>query len=268
MENGQVPLWARPAVTAVEQSLAARGISASSIGRDSLFNAIIQAAMPIATADASYKQDANKTNYTAKVNAIMSDVSTKNAALQFNATTENQAEQFRVQMQAQVDEQNASRQDALSQFNANLETQVSLENASQQNAMIQFSANLDNQRDQFNATMSAQIAQANVQWRRQMNTANTAGANAVNQANAQNAFNLSNQALTNLWQEFRDEAQWYFLADESTKDRRAQLEASVLARESSTADEIGTFLGTLDIDKDDIVDGVSAAWDWGQNLFN
>ena len=315
MENGEVPMWARPAVTQVEQALAARGISASSIGRDSLFNSIIQSALPIATADATHEQDANKTNYTAQVNALMSDVSTANAALQFNATTQNQAEQFRVQLKAQVDEQNAARADALSQFNAAAEvdinkfnaqqetaiqlenakrleqlsqfnaeqsnslsvenartrtavaeanaernTRVSEVNAASRNAMTQFTENLDNQRDQFNSTMSAQISQATVQWRRQMNTANTAGQNAVNQANAQNAFNLSNQALTNLWQEVRDEAQWSFLASESTKDRRAQLEASVLARESSTASEIGKFLGDLDINADYIVDGVKDGW--------
>ena len=42
MENGEIPPWASPAVAAVEQMLAARGLSASSVGRDALFNAIIQ----------------------------------------------------------------------------------------------------------------------------------------------------------------------------------------------------------------------------------
>ena len=93
-----------------------------------------------------------------------------------------------------------------------------------------------------------------------MNTSNTAGDNAVNQANAQNAFNLSNQALTNLWQQSRDEAQWSYLADEGTKDRRAQLEAAVMAREASSAEEIGKFLGAIDVDGDDIVDGVTSGW--------
>ena len=48
MENGEIPPWANPAVTQVEQMLAARGLSASSVGRDNLFNAIIQSALPIA----------------------------------------------------------------------------------------------------------------------------------------------------------------------------------------------------------------------------
>jgi hypothetical protein len=48
MENGEIPVWARPAVASVEAMLARRGLSASSVGRDNLFNAIVQSAMPIA----------------------------------------------------------------------------------------------------------------------------------------------------------------------------------------------------------------------------
>jgi hypothetical protein len=52
MENGDIPTWANPAVAAVEQMLAQRGLSASTVGRDNLFNAIIQSAVPIAQANA------------------------------------------------------------------------------------------------------------------------------------------------------------------------------------------------------------------------
>ena len=52
MEDGNYPTWALPAISAVEQMLARRGLSASTVGRDNLFNAIIQAALPIAQANA------------------------------------------------------------------------------------------------------------------------------------------------------------------------------------------------------------------------
>ena len=48
LEDGTVPMWAQPAISAVNQNMAARGLSVSTVGRDSLFNAIIQSAMPIA----------------------------------------------------------------------------------------------------------------------------------------------------------------------------------------------------------------------------
>ncbi len=56
MEDGKTPLWARPAVAAVEQNLARRGLSVSSVGRDALFNAIIQTALPMAQSNAQALQ--------------------------------------------------------------------------------------------------------------------------------------------------------------------------------------------------------------------
>ena len=52
IEEGEIPTWARPAVAAVESMLAQRGMSASTVGRDALLNAIIQSAMPIAQSNA------------------------------------------------------------------------------------------------------------------------------------------------------------------------------------------------------------------------
>lgn len=245
MEEGNVPLWARPAVAKVEQQLASRGISASSIGRDSLFNAIIQAAMPIAQQDATFEQDAYKTMYQSKVQAVLSDVNMEFAAKQFNANSKNQAKQFSAQLKTQVDLQNAARKDAMLQFNAQVKMSSEQFNASQVNSMTQFEAQLQNQRDQFNASMATQIEQSNVQWRRQVNQINTAGENAVNQANVQNAFNLSNQALTFLWQEMRDNAQWEFQATQAEKDRKAQIEASILANETAMGGEIGKTIENI-----------------------
>ena len=56
MEEGQTPAWARPAVAAIEQQMAQRGLSASTVGRDALFNAIIQSALPIANSNAQALQ--------------------------------------------------------------------------------------------------------------------------------------------------------------------------------------------------------------------
>ena len=266
MEEGNIPMWARPAVAKVEQALAGRGISASSIGRDSLFNAIIQAAMPIAQQDATFEQEANKEVYNAKVNAIFEDTKIEFAAKQFNAKSKNEAAALMAQLGTQVSMANADRADRMAQFNTDQGNQTERYNAGQANQMTQFQANLDNNREQFNSNMSAQIDGATLQWRRQMNSANTAGVNAVNQANVQQAFNLNNQALSNLWQEQRDQAHWMFQASENEKNRQAQLEAAVLSRESSTAGEIGGFLEGLDINGEDILNGVSDAWDWVSGL--
>ena len=56
MDEGTPPAWARPAIAAVEQKMAMRGLSTSTVGRDALFNSIIQSAMPIAQSNAQALQ--------------------------------------------------------------------------------------------------------------------------------------------------------------------------------------------------------------------
>lgn len=333
MENGDVPMWARPAVTKVEQSLAARGIGASSVGRDSLFNAIIQSAMPIAQADANFEQDANKTGYQARVNAIMSDSAQEFAARQFNASSINQRNQFISGLQAQVDQQNAARKDSMSQFNASeknrinqfnvqqtnetsrfnvseanrvelanaqqqsatslanaqletqvsmanadaatrtslanaqQKTQVSISNAQMANDMAKFTVGLEAQRDQFNTQQANLIAQADVNWRRSLNTAETAGINAANQANVANAFNLTNQAQQNIWQESRDYAHWAETANENMIARKHEGAMRILlASEASAAAEAQADAGKTSIwdsAKEQLVQrGIDSAIDW------
>jgi hypothetical protein len=56
MEEGKTPAWARPAVAAIEKQMAQRGLTASTVGRDALFNAIIQSALPMAQSNAQALQ--------------------------------------------------------------------------------------------------------------------------------------------------------------------------------------------------------------------
>jgi len=90
IENGNIPPWAAPAVAQVEQMLASRGMSASTVGRDSLFNAIIQSALPIAQSNAqaiqsSVAQQKNIEAAVAEANAQRAQqTATQNAQNVFN----------------------------------------------------------------------------------------------------------------------------------------------------------------------------------------
>jgi len=64
MESGTIPMWAKPAVAAVEQGLASRGLGVSTVGRDALFNSIIQTALPIAQSNAQALQNNAAQNLT------------------------------------------------------------------------------------------------------------------------------------------------------------------------------------------------------------
>jgi hypothetical protein len=162
-------------------------------------------------------------------------------------------------LSTQVDLNNASRADANSQFNAQQEQQRNAidagneQQANQLDAQLstqvsQFNAQLDFNQEQFNTQNENAINQANAQWRRQVNTANTAGENQVNQANALNAFNLSNQALTFLWQADRDSASWEHQSAENTKEGAIRTLVAAMGNEAA-ADLQKTDLWTKTLEK-------------------
>jgi len=366
MENGEIPVWARPAVAQVEQMLAQRGMSASTVGRDSLFNAIIQSAMPIAQSNAQAIQssvaqqktieaqvaeaNAQRMQQTALTNAqnvfqmdmaqfssdqqialsnskfmqtvglteanneqqaaiqdallmsqanlaeadfyqktqiqnaqaflsmdmanlnnqqqanvlkaqqnqqrLLSNQSAQNAAAQFNAASENQTNQFMANLNAQMNQYNASQMNAMEQFNAtqanaaearraNREADLNKFNAQLITQVDQFNSQQDFARNQWNAANAAAVEASNVQWRRQANTINTAAQNQINMQNAQNAFNMSSQAMSFLWQELRDQADFDFRAFENEENRKAQIIATAMANEGEAGEKYDDYLTSL-----------------------
>jgi len=120
------------------------------------------------------------------------------------------------------------------------------------NQVNQFNEQTAFERDKFNTANAQAIEQANLAWRRQANTINTAAANQVNMQNAMNSFNLSSQALSFLWQEMRDQANYTWQSSENEENRKAQLYAQALANEGGSAKDwknnissIGTLISTI-----------------------
>ena len=366
IESGEIPTWARPAVAQVEQMLAQRGMSASTVGRDSLFNAIIQSAMPIAQSNAQAIQssvsqqrtieaqaaeaNAQRMQQTALTNAqnvfnmdmaqfsadqqtalsnskflqtvglteasneqqgviqnallmsqanlaeadfyqktqiqnaqaflsmdmanlnnkqqanvlkaqqnqqrLLSNQSAQNAAAQFNAASENQTNQFMTNLNAQMNQYNASQMNAMEQFNATQANAAEARRAGREADIEKFNAQLISQVDQFNsqqdfarnqwnAQNAAAVEASNVQWRRQANTINTAAQNQINMQNAQNAFGLSTQAMSFLWQELRDQADFDFRAFENEENRKAQIIATAMANEGAAGERYDDYLTNL-----------------------
>ena len=366
IESGEIPVWARPAVAQVEQMLAQRGMSASTVGRDSLFNAIIQSAMPIAQSNAQAIQqsvsqqrtieaqaaeaNAQRMQQTALTNAqnvfqmdmaqfssdqqialsnskflqtvglteasneqqgviqdallmsqanlaeadfyqktqiqnaqaflsmdmtnlnnkqqanvlkaqqnqqrLLSNQSAQNAAAQFNAASENQTNQFMTNLNAQMNQYNASQMNAMEQFNATQANAAEARRAGREADIEKFNAQLISQVDQFNsqqdfarnqwnAQNAAAVEASNVQWRRQANTINTAAQNQINMQNAQNAFGLSTQAMSFLWQELRDQADFDFRAFENEENRKAQIIATAMANEGAAGERYDDYLTNL-----------------------
>ncbi len=165
MENGEIPTWARPAVASVEAMLARRGLSASSVGRDNLFNAIIQSAVPIAQSNAQ---------------AIQQSVSQQK-------TIEAQAEIQNAQLRQQTALSNADKVFNLNmaQFNADQQTELS-------NSKFMQSVSITNANNKQQATIQNAVL---------MSQANIAEANLNQQAQIQNAKNFLAMDLSNLTNE-------------------------------------------------------------------
>tara|TARA_Y100000004_G_scaffold101369_1_gene113671 strand:- start:159 stop:2519 length:2361 start_codon:yes stop_codon:yes gene_type:complete len=85
IENNEIPTWARPAVDSVERILAERGMSASTVGRDALFNAIIQSALPIAQSNAQAIQTSIGQEREAEVRVALQDAQFRQQTAQQNA---------------------------------------------------------------------------------------------------------------------------------------------------------------------------------------
>ena len=261
--DGEMPSWASPAVRAVNAQMLQRGLGASSMAATAIVNAIYEAGLPIAAADAkthaamdiqnlTIKQQStlqnamtyaamDRTNVSAELQAqiqnaksflgmdlanldaaqktgiveyqaqyqkLLTDSAAENASRQFNAKTEQQRNEFVAEIGTQVQNANSTRVAAMRQFNSD-----------QENATERFISQMDDSRDKFNSNMVAQIDQSNANWRRTINTENTALANESNRINAQNLLGLTTTAQNQLWQRYRDEAQWALTVSENASDR-------------------------------------------------
>ena len=226
-EGGKVPAWAAGAIRTAEQRLAARGMGASSMAGAAIVQAAMEAATPIAAADAqtysrmqelnlnnrqqaevlnaqmtmrldltnlNNEQQARITNTANRVQALFRDQAAVNSAKQFNAANEQQNDQFFASLSNNAAQFKAAQQNAMERFNAG-----------QLNAVSQFNSTLRNTREQFNQKNAILIDQANAVYRRNINTANTALQNAENEFNVRNMFNLTQTARANLLQEQRDQ---------------------------------------------------------------
>ena len=171
-----------------------------------------QSLLATETKNLDAQQQANTLSFNALTQAMFKDAAEENARQQFNAKNEVQVEEFFAQLGSQVESANANRVAAMEQFNV-----------SEQNAMSQFNSTMRDSREKFNSNMQFAIDQSNVQWRRQVNTANTALQNETNRINVQNEFNASQNALNNLWQQYRDNAAWNFQKGESKLQRDHEL---------------------------------------------
>ncbi len=205
MEDGDIPAWAKPALSLVESKLAARGMSRSSVGRDALFNAVIQSAIPLAQSNAQAIQAA-----TSQDKQIAADFLAKNAELkqQMDLANMSNDQQMRIANlsalnAASSDNLTAAQQTELANLNTRMQTNLTQAQIASQMNVAQL--NVDQQRAVENAQTVARIDLAKFDAAQQVTLANSkfmqtmvqTEFNAEQQTMLQNATAMANMDMAN-----------------------------------------------------------------------
>ncbi len=209
--SGDAP-WADEAMRLANEAMAARGMGNSSVAAKAVVQAVLEAAMPIAQFDAGVYGAMNIQNLRNRQEAMLTNTAASNAAKNMNAQSANEVKKFMAGLRDSVIKFNATQQDTMSKFNAG-----------EINATDKFYSQMEDAAEKFNATNALAISKSNAEWRRNINTSNTAAVNTANMVNAQNLFNMSQQAMADLWQRSRDVFNWANTSAENARDRAFQM---------------------------------------------
>jgi hypothetical protein len=198
MDSGEIPAFARPAVAAVNEMMAQRGLDVSTVGRTQLFNAIISAALPIAQSNAQ----AIKESVTQQ-RGIEAQAEIQNAQMAQQSALNSADKIYNLDMAQFSADQN--QKIANSKF---LQTVTMTEASNVQQTIMQDAvamSQLDLATLDANTKLRAQNAQAFLQMDL-TNLTNEQQANVLNAQQSQQRL-LSNQAATNAAAQFNSASQ-------------------------------------------------------------
>ena len=243
IESGEIPAFARPAVAAVNEMLLARGLSASTVGRDALINSLITAAMPLAQSNAQSIKE-----------SVMSQ-----------RTIEAQAEQLNAQMRQQTALDRADKTFSMNMAQFTSDQQIALSNSkflqtvtltdasNDQQAMMQNAASmaqLDLATLDSNTRLTAQNAQAFLQL--DMTNLNNKQQSEVLRAKMNQDRILSNQASTNASLQFNA------TSENQTNQFMANLKTQIDLNNVARQDSMEQFNATQDNAKEARRVGIAA----------
>ena len=212
MENGEIPPWAKPAVTQVEQMLATRGLTASSVGRDNLFNAIIQSALPIAQSNAQAIQQSVSQQKNIEAQEAEANAQRMQQTALTNANNVFQMDMAQFSSDQQIALSNSKFLQTVGLTEASNEQQSTI-----QNAALMSQANLTEA--DFNQRSQIQNAQAFLQM--DMANLNNQQQSSVLKAQQEQQRILSNQSATNAARQFNS------ASENQTNQFMATLEANI-----------------------------------------
>ena len=228
MDEGVTPTWARPAVQLVESQLSARGLNVSTVGRDALFNAIIQTSLPIAQSNAAALQQRAAQNLSNEQQANLQQASqemqlrltnlanrqdsgsqTAQLAQQINLTQGQFTQQSQVTQSEQAQQvrlQSLQNEQQAAMANLGNDQQIELANLQIEAERLGANQSAINQEKLAEMTVAANFLQRNAEFKQQMEVANLSNEQqmrlsyltAKNQASSENLNAAQQTELANL----------------------------------------------------------------------
>jgi len=274
LEAGEVPTWAKPAVDQVNQIMADRGLDVSTVGRDALFNAIIQNGISIAQENARAIQQRATQNLSNEQQAQLAETQNgQQLRLQNLANSQEAARQTAVMaqqvalqqgefmQQATLTTAQQAQQSRLTQFqtaadflakNTAFAQQMELANLSNDQQMRLANLTSKNQAASEQLSADEKVELANLQSRLEVNTLNAklaqelgvAQLNVDQQRAMQHASVTANMDMTKFTTAQQVELanskfmQTTTLQDFSQKQQAAMQQATIMAQlDMATADQ-------------------------------
>ena len=223
-EGGEPPAWASPAVRNVTAMMQSRGLGSSSMAAAAMTQAIMEAGIPIAKADADKYQQIQLTNLNNQQQAALQNAMTFAAMDKANLDARMTAAVNNARNFLQMDITNLTNEQKTNEINYQGKLQTLFKNQAADNAAAQFNAKSQNQIDTFFAQLEASIETSNANRDAATAQFNVSESNAMKQFTAsmndeRDKFN-SNMAL----QVEQSNAQWR--RDVNTANTAADNEAN------------------------------------------
>tara|TARA_R100001082_G_C4363406_1_gene160569 strand:+ start:1433 stop:3139 length:1707 start_codon:yes stop_codon:yes gene_type:complete len=201
-EGKPPPAWAAPAVRKVGAMMSARGLGKSSMAAAAITQAMMEAGIPIAAADAKFYATIQLQNLNNRQASALQNAMTFAAMDKQNLNNRMQAAVNNSQIFLNTDLTNLKNQQQLKTIDLQLQFQKLFNDQAQENASRQFNAKSQSQIDQFFAELDVQVQNANASRMAAMNQFNADQANATDRYfakinDARERFNIQNEAIIN-----------------------------------------------------------------------
>ena len=226
-----LPPWAAPAARNVDSIMLQRGLGASSMAASARTQALIEAGLPIASADAQAYGRIQLQNLNNRQSATLQNASTLAAMRTQNLNARLTAAVNNAQNFLTIDTANLTNQQTANTLSYNAFTQGLFSNQAAENAGRQFNATTENQVEQFFTTLDQSVEEANANRLTAIRQFNTGEINSFsqfleNQRLSRAQFNSQQQASIRA-----ANANWY--RSVATVDNRNQMLANSFAAQSA-----------------------------------